>query len=312
MLRHVAPVLLIAGILAVGADMFFMRYIIRETQSRGQYKVYRSLYENDPNEIPIFGSSRAVGNYIPSLIHPDCFDYGIEKSQGLLALVFLTHELKKPRKTPIILNFDYQFFQNWGPNEIQFLPYLSDSLFGAYYRDKYDYSFTKRIPGIRFFGKYTEYMSDYLVDKNYEAGGSISKQFYLEKGCYIGKKVHTEKSFAFFLEQRKHKTEFWAYEPKLADAFYAIMKRFPERHIFLVVSPYHPAFLDSFVGENLAKQYLRRLAELPNVHVLNYARMELELSDYTNTSHLNYNGAQKFSKELRRALNQYPEFPSAP
>ncbi|MGZ4056888.1 MAG: hypothetical protein ACXVPM_18390, partial [Bacteroidia bacterium] len=62
---------------------------------------------NIQSEIPIFGSSRAAGSYIPDLLDTNCFNYGVEKTEHLLLELFLKNEYAKKKTTPIIINFDY-------------------------------------------------------------------------------------------------------------------------------------------------------------------------------------------------------------
>ena len=95
-------VILIGFIISYAVEEF----IIYKTQTNGAYKVNRILNENHQNEIPIFGSSRAGANIIPSELGENYFNYAISGGNANIWLFFLEQELKKNKTTPILINYD--------------------------------------------------------------------------------------------------------------------------------------------------------------------------------------------------------------
>jgi hypothetical protein len=51
-----------------------------------------------------------------------------------------------------------------------------------------------------------------------------------------------------------------------------------------------------------AAGYLKELADLPNVEVLDYSRYPLEQQYFYNTTHLNYKGALLFTAMVKKDL----------
>lgn len=81
-------------------------WLIHNSSGNGISKMERLWQMSHRDEVPILGSSRALGNYVPSLIADNCFNYGVN-GMGMDELLF---NLKAIRETnsphPVILNID--------------------------------------------------------------------------------------------------------------------------------------------------------------------------------------------------------------
>ena len=112
--------LLIVALIGLIIDYLFLNQIILKTKSLPAYKYHRMLYENNENEIPIFGSSRAGGSYVPSLISQDVFNYGMDGSNFCSILFLLDKELDKNKESDVIINFDLDglFFSKEPPFKV--------------------------------------------------------------------------------------------------------------------------------------------------------------------------------------------------
>ena len=87
--RSLLLLLLILGLSAFGLGWVFEQYIIYGSKATGASKTNRILHETHLNEIPIFGSSRAEGSYVPSILGEDYFNYGIAGTQNERGLALL-------------------------------------------------------------------------------------------------------------------------------------------------------------------------------------------------------------------------------
>src|SRR6185437_1473174 len=99
-----------AGIISLAGLVFtyvFEQKIILNSQIVGAFKVNRIMKETHPDEIPIFGSSRAEGGFIPDSLGSNYFTYGLSGSKYDVTLFFLEEECKKKKNNPwILLNVD--------------------------------------------------------------------------------------------------------------------------------------------------------------------------------------------------------------
>src|SRR5579863_6817697 len=90
---------------------FFEKKVILTSNICGAYKVNRIINETHPEEIPIFGSSRAEQGYLPDILGTKYFNYGLNGAGPSVMLFFLKEECKKKKNSPlIILNFDMSGF----------------------------------------------------------------------------------------------------------------------------------------------------------------------------------------------------------
>jgi len=108
-LKIVFPVVLLVGIMSCVFTFLFERKIILGNESCGAYKINRIINSSDPYEVPIFGSSRAEASFIPEILGPHYFNYGLEGTQENVMLFFIKEEYKKRHKkmSPyIIVNID--------------------------------------------------------------------------------------------------------------------------------------------------------------------------------------------------------------
>ena len=71
-LLKIATIIMIIGF---AFNLAFEEIVIFRSQINGASKVNRILSKTEKNEIPIFGSSRAEGNFVPSIIEREhCFN----------------------------------------------------------------------------------------------------------------------------------------------------------------------------------------------------------------------------------------------
>ena len=271
----------------------FEKQIIFKTEISGAAKVNRIIKETHNNEIPILGSSRANGSFIPSVLGENFYNYGIDGTSSNVWLVLLKQELKKKKSNPVILNFDLEGFQNsigaidnYIPNgenrEIKLLTKknnvdLPQGLF-KYYGSIQNY--------LKF------YINErYMVSKKIDNGGAfeinnITKSKFRK---LVSKRENTKNSFSVF--------------DSLFSKYVNTIKS-TEREIVIVIAPYHSSYFTSFTNYPVALDYIKMLDEIVNCTVINHGKLAINDEFFANTTHLNYKGALKFSEILKVDLGK--------
>ncbi|MCB0791172.1 MAG: hypothetical protein H6595_05985 [Flavobacteriales bacterium] len=270
-------------------DLLAMRFLILPARSAGAYKVHRMFTGNAPDEVPILGSSRAAGSYVPERIDAHAFDYGIEKTEHELVEVMLAEELRKERRTPILINWDFEFFQHKVGNMAHFVPNLEHPTVRAYVAEELHWY--HRFPGLRFFGLYDDYLKALL--------GERSKGNVRSAGGVFDNGRHDRSRFQEQVRRRLATQMRWI-DPQGKDSVFLDLVRSTDRRIIIVAAPYHRSYFTNFKDLGAAQAYLAGLDSLVNVTVLDHSRDELPDVDFLNTSHVNYTGAQVFSERLGR------------
>jgi len=288
-------VLLVSGIcLAVGwiFDKVFESHVILNNQISGAAKINRIITQSHPEEIPIFGSSRAQGCYVPSVLGQQYFNYGIDGISANITSFFLENELKKDKTTPIIINLDligitagHGDIGNYIPNYTKtkhLLPADERSLF-------------YNVPFVRYFGKYEGYLKFYLNEK-------LNFTKVTNNGGSFEKNALTPKRFNELVTQRSNTTAKFYLNEEHTKHFIKLLKS-SERKIIIVVAPYHNSFFNRFENHEEVDSFLSEMEQINNVEVVNFSRMHFNDSLYFDTSHLNYEGAKIFSDSLRLHLS---------
>ncbi len=282
--------LVIAG---AAFNYFFEQQVILKSQICGAYKVNRIITETHENEIPILGSSRAEGGFIPDSLGPDYFNYGLSGSKYDVTLFFLEEECKKKKNTPwIILNLDLDGL-SYGLGDVS--NYIPNSgykpvkqLLGASYEPFFS------IPLIRYYGRFESYFGDYLNNK-------IQLTKFTNKGASIEKNVLTKEQFQELVEQRKNAPTAFANDSALLHKLLHLIASHPDRKFVFVVSPYHSSFFVKYMPEGAA-YFFSHVQQFPNVHVYDFSHLPLSDDEFMNTSHLNLAGAKIFNRILRDSL----------
>jgi len=284
-------ILIIVVVVGFIFSFVFEKFIIFNTQISGAAKINRILSKTEISEIPIFGSSRAEGNFVPSIIEKNnCFNYGIAGTQANIWLFFLENELKKEKQTPVIINFDLSglvrsdgsignYIPNWDATKSIIL-----SKGELYYN----------IPFVKYYGKYEEYLKYYLNEKM-----NLTK--ITDNGGSFEKNKLTEIKFKELVSRRKDAISRFSLDEQLEFDLNKMINS-TSRKIIFVVSPYHKSFFNKFKNIDIVNDYLKSLNDRVNVEVVDLRNYIIDDSMFMNTTHLNYEGAKKFSEKLNELL----------
>ena len=289
-LKYCVTIILIFIISALTADLFFEKYIIFSSNTSGAYKLNRIINETHNEEIPIFGSSRAQGSYIPNILGNHYFNYGIDGIGANIWMFFLEQELEKKKSSKIILNFDLNgFFNSYG----DLSSYIPNYKFSKNLILK-ENSLKFNIPGIRYFGFYEFYLKSYInVRTNFtklnQNGGSFEKN------------ILEPKTFENLIKKRNLNPEKFIQSENLAKKMMKLISS-TERKIFIIVAPYHYSYLKNFKNIEIANNYLNELNKANNVEVIDLRNCLSNDNMFFNTTHLNYEGAKSFSTIVKSSI----------
>ena len=286
--------LLIVALIGLIIDYLFLNHIILKTKSLPAYKYYRMLNENNENEIPIFGSSRAGGSYVPSLISQDVFNYGMDGSNFCSILFLLDKELDKDKESDVIINFDLDglFFSKEPPFKV--IPIYKEA---KYIIDAENIFYN--VPFVRFFGSYLYYIRFYLrthllFTQLYDGGGL----FKIQKKSKI--------KFQQEIELRKQTYRNFENNQDVIKKLFDMISK-TDRKIWFIIAPYHASFLDNLSDNSKkeTKRFMHEIKKFGNVEFLDYRTLFSESEDYFfDTTHITYEGAKAFSKIIKNRLKE--------
>lgn len=275
-------------------DFLFYNLIILKTDSLPAYKYYRMLNEYNEHEIPILGSSRANSSYVPSIINQDAYNYGMDGSGFSSILFMLDEELKKEKKSNIIINLDFSSLFLNKESAYKIIPVYSKAK--ELIASK---NFLYTIPFVRFFGNYMYYVRFYIrtkinITKIHDKGGlfEIQKKSKVKFLKDVANRKQDSLSFKINKNSINLLTEL-------------ILKT--ERKIWFIVAPYHVSFLSSLSNDTKEEieLFMQIFERFDNVEILDYSTLFNKNEDYFfDTTHITYEGAKVFSKIIKNRLKE--------
>ncbi len=294
LLRILIPVLCCLLVLGFIVDKVFVNWVVFDTQAGGAYKVHRIIASEYPDETPMFGSSRCLRSFVPSILGEGYFNYGIEGTQDKVWLYFLSQELAKPGKTtPVIINFDQDGLSGNIGDELNYIPSISQSddvkkLLG----DKYHWM--HQVPFARFYGHYDLYMK-YYMDEKIPSDETVDSG-----GRFISTKINDKKRTAKLATIEK-RTGF-NNDPKLLKQLEDLLGT-TKRKVCIVITPSCLLPSGKYYEKDKVDQFLKGLAdEYGHVYIFDYSNVYMDSKYFFNLTHLNYNGAKEFSKKFKTNL----------
>ena len=288
-----ARILILLTLIGLPISFLFEELIIYRTETNGAYKIKRILSNDIANEIPIFGSSRAEANFVPSLIYEDnCFNYGMSGTGANVWLFFLEKEINKKKKTPIIINYDLGGLKYADGNLSNYIPNwkTTKDILNTEEIYRYNLSFFK------YFGYYEYYLKLFLNERFNVTKGN-------DNGGNFEENVLTISKFEDLVKKRKNTAYSFTNNKQLLSKFTNLINS-TERTIVLVISPYHISCFDSTQNIDEENNLLKELDLKGNVELIDFRNLISEDSLFFDTTHLTYNGAKIFSKKLKEALLQ--------
>jgi hypothetical protein len=290
--KFIIVLFLIFSLFGFSFNYLFEKKIILKSEISGAYKINRILTSNIENEIPVFGSSRAEGSYIPSIITENpCFNYGVSGTKVNIWLFFLEEELKKNKSTNIIINLDLNGLLSDDGNINNYLPNYLDVKHVLNSEGNILYN----IPFIKYFGQFESYIKYYMNNK-------LNLTKITENGGSFEKNVLTNSKFEELVNKRKKTSSKFNFDQVLFNKLNKLIKS-TDRKIVFVIAPYHSSFLESYQGIEETNFFLSQLNNNKNVTVLDLKDYLVKDFMFINTTHVNYEGAKRFSEKLKKMFN---------
>lgn len=291
--RILLPLLLMVMVAGYLFQIVFEKKVILNSEINGSYKVNRIITSTNTAEIPIFGSSRAEGSFVPGMLGPEYFDYGLSGTRDDVLLFFLTEECKKNKSTPIIINFDMEGLDS-SIGDLSYYIYNASykpvrDLLGSNYKTYFG------VPFFKYYGYYEYYTKNWLT-------GKISLTKKTDHGASLELNKITDKKFSELVEQRSATVEKFSNDKALQQAFENLINTHKNRRFIIVVSPYHSSYFTRYQNLNEAQAYLKSLDNLENVKVIDFSHVNYPDSLFMNTTHVNYAGAIRVTQQLKDSL----------
>lgn len=283
-LTYFAGIALAIVVLALLSDWANM-YLVLHSTGNSISKMEKLWQSTNDDEIPIIGSSRALGNFYPSELSSKCFNYGVN-GMALKEILFNLKALEgRNCKDPIILNFD-----PWSN-----LPKGEGNWVG-------DYRLAPRsgrstvldtIPGVRLYGMFRNNLTDYINGKK-----TVTKV--IDRGAVLLKTSRSPKEWEII----NSKLRSWHfYYSNWVEKFEQSIKALAPRKVILVVCPCSSRKTSLFTGKDNLEAFLTRISKLSNIRVINYYGSDkFSDADFTDPAHFNVDGARKFSRMLKKEI----------
>ena len=274
----------IAGtVLLALANDFANVWFITHSNSSPAYKMQRLFSKDFVDEIPIIGSSRAQANLVPSLIAPNCFNYGLD-GEGIGETLFHLEALAKKTgggisSQPVIVNID-----PWGLNASTAEHLVGDyRLAPASGKTK----LTDRIVGIRFHGALRKSITDWLNEKK-----TVTKK--IDNGAALLLNVRSKEEWATINANQKPYS--FSIDREVYERLVNVLKSLAPRQIYLVVAPCSSRFRELYSGREEMEKFLDDIAKQPNVAVIScFWNENFTDDDFTDSTHLCSEGAKKYT-----------------
>lgn len=271
--------------------------LITASPGTSAYKMWR-LFETHPrDEIAILGSSRASQNVAPSLLSPHAFNYGMDGSAQGETLFLLATLLRQEGDAPILVNLD-----PWG-----FRGTPEPTLVGDYRLVLGDPEVRKRlppekrplkarIPGIRFHGALRPNLAAWL-----NAQMSVTKR--IDNGATLQVFSRTPEEWAFI--NATISAQDFAFPDDWKAALRTLCPQ-ARRPVVWFVGPCSPRWMALYAGREKLRAGLRWLAAQPNQYVIDLLDLPYGEELFMDPTHLNLQGAERFTMALRQALREKP------
>lgn len=333
MLKFAALVIGIIGTLFLAADWYVSKNAIFTSEYINAAKLRRLLTETNPNEVPVFGSSKARSAFFPDSLSPRVYNYGMEKCGFDVMLFLLELELQKEKSGPVIVEFNHRSMVYAPKHTIDistYIPNIKDPRVENFLRQNDRYEVYYKLPGFRYYGHYW----DFIRVANRQKTGNTKT---LNRGGIFIERNPSEDIFNNFVESRldaialRHalierrdnpakvisredlmKLDYlnqyldFSYDDGLKEKFENLVAENPEREFLVVYTPQHWSELKGIENfEEITALFSDWESRFPNLKTFDYSSFPLTDNEFKNSSHIDINGAKLFSAALRKDIASY-------
>ena len=289
---------LFLAIAAYGADLLLTN-AIRDSQSLAAGRIARLRDLRDPNEIPIFGSSKAEADNDPSVLGKDFYNYGLASTGLNVTNWLLETELRRPSRQPIVIDLVQWTVVEFGDVR-NYLPLSQDEDVRDFLKRAGLWRWYYAVPGLRFFNSWDWYVKGLITDrivltKRYDRGFNVNLDEAPWNPAVFREKVAARLALNYPL----------GIDPVEKRRFLSLVRSAPDRQFVVVLAPLHKSFFahnDGGIGLRKDLRDMRR--GLPNLHIIDMTHANYPDQYFLDTAHLNQRGARAFSIQLRAELKR--------
>ena len=276
-------------------------WLVRHAPGNSAYKLDRLLLSADASETPILGSSRAETCYAPSVLGTNVFNYGISGSCIRETLFHLRLVLERKATGDVIVNLDPWGFAYYGKKKTSgFAGQYGLVAINSDVRQKLPeglVTLSDWLPGIRFQGCLRANLTACL-----NARKVVTKK--VDQGAALIKRSRTEEEWRVI--DMELKAEPFAGPDVEAQAeleqIEQLLKERPGVCVFWVVAPASPSWKRLYTGERELERFLKGLQG--QNHAVNLLMDgDFGVADFADPTHLNLDGATKFSQKLKQYID---------
>jgi hypothetical protein len=284
------------AVLACAMDTLWTRVVIDGSAASDAGRLNHLIHEHG-SEIPIFGASQARYDYVPEILGDNVFNYGMAGISPDVVAALLEIECKKHKQTPIVVDPGHSHVQQRLGNLSKFPPYAWQPEIREMLVRLKSMEWRYLVPGLRYFGYYDSYLSDYLAER-------MSKTKKTVRGYTVAsnRQPFDHRVLDKNIKQRLEAGYGFSSYSDPQHLLFDVMKNTPERTFIIVFSPVHSSCFVNFQNREDFAQYLGTLRSLTNVVVLDWSHMELADDCFDDTVHLNERGAREFSQRLANRI----------
>ena len=248
-------------------------------------------------DIPIFGASKAGSNYVPAVLGPRFYNYGMEAVSPDLTNMLMTTMLRHPSHQPVVIDLGQWMLQGVGDPR-NYLPLTNRPEVRAAMDRAGVWRWYHGVPGLRYFGAWDWYVKGLLSDR-------LALTRRIDRGYEIdlGEVPWSADVFGRDVARRREITLTWDLDPRQRVRLMELIASAPQRQFVLVLSPLHHSCLDKTSGEAAFREVLRQMKlAAPNLRIIDMTRRDYPDTYFLNTVHLNQRGARVFSAQLHAEL----------
>lgn len=273
-------------------------WLMRHSPSCTATKIERAVKGGEGEVIAIFGSSRALGNYMPSAFSTNAFNYGVNGMSLNEALTLVDQYLQhNSSDSTVIINLD-----PWGFADPDTVHLAGDYRLAARCRSVRDsipnlsLSWVDWVPVFRFQGQLRKSLTEYL-----NARKAYTKK--IDNGAELLLNSRTESEWATIKKGLKPYSFFC--DSRCEEQLESLYEKQGCHRIVWVVTPTCSAH--HALHENLSDMlgFLAHQTHRPKVTVVNLFDMVADFPDslFADPTHFNVKGSEKFTQVLKHHHN---------
>ena len=275
--------------------LLFEKILFEKSDTLAYEKISKFYSTKKQGDIVIFGSSRAEGNFIPSLLGKsnETYNYGLPGTGNKMWYYMLLDELDNSSSSKVIINIDLQQKPIAVGEDYNYNYYLKLPKNTNLYSSLDTKTKTSLLPyPFYYFGTIKGFISESLKDH-------ISLTTITENGFKGNTNSISQIQFDEILNNSKAiQVQF---EEELWKNLFSRISESNDEVIF-VLTPTFPKYLENIDYTNFKKNMIQLSKKYLKIKFYDFSNSIKSRNLYYDPNHLNYNGAVEFSKILKDSL----------